>query len=197
MFVYRPILKNSFFVLSMFLLLFSFHTPVYGDHKTPFQVEIPDTGKGYRYLRLTSGELGLEIKPVEVKPGFSVRDTLVWKKNRIPMDLEYVVANRTVKENLPLNEYRKIERITFEVKLKNLICKKENGLIGFYDQRGKRKCYLNRPYMKDMGDVNTDAVETNLRKEGNRLYVDLVPHDVWLKDKARVYTVRVVLPVGF
>lgn len=192
-------LRKSFCLLFFSIVLFGSFSIAHGEKTTPFEIEMFSTTPGSsRSLRLVTGELSLEMIPVEMKPGFSLHNSLLVVQNKkLPLDLEYMVGNTSIKENVSLDQYRKIDRITFELKLKNLTYKQANGLIGFYDSQGKRKFYLNRPYMKDMGDVNTDAVEVNLRNEGTHLYVDLIPHDPWLKDRARIYSVHVVLPVGF
>lgn len=191
-------IRKSLSLLLFFMLLFGSFSITHGE-KAPFEIEMFPAKKGsVRSLRLGSGDFSMEMVPVEMKPGLSLQNSLLVLENKkIPMEMEYVVGNRSIKENVALDQYRKIDRITFEVKLKNLTYKQANGLIGFYDNHGKRKLFLNRPYMKDMGDVNTDAVDMNMRKEGSHLFVDLIPHDPWLKDRARIYSVRVVLPVGF
>lgn len=192
-------LRKTFSLVFFFTLIFGSFSVAHGGKASPFEIEMfSTTNNSARSLRLVTGDLSMEMIPVEMKPGLSLQNSfLVLQKKKLPMEMEYVVDNRSIKENVSLDQYRKIDRITFELKLKNLTYKQANGLIGFYDKHGKRKFYLNRPYMKDMGDVNTDAVNVNMRKEGNHLFVDLVPHDLWLKDRARIYSVRVVLPVGF
>lgn len=190
--------KNVFCLLLGFLLLFTSFPVAFAKPYAPFQVELLQNGKTPRSLRLTNGEFTMELQPVELKPAFTFPNRmLVIRHESKPIDLEYVVGNHTVKENVNIEEYQKIERITFEVKLKNLTCKQEKDKIGFFDKQGKRRVYLNKPYMKDMGDVNTDAVTLQLRKVGKQTFVDLVPLDDWLKDRSRVYSVQVVLPVGF
>lgn len=186
-------------VFLLFFLVFFLSFPVaFGKNNGPFQVELLQNGKASRSLRLSNGDLSMELSPVELKPAFSFPNRMLVLKNKSnPIELEYLVGNHSVKENVNIEEYQKIERITFEVKLKNLTCKQEKDKIGFYDKHGKRKVYINRPFMKDMGDVNTDAVSFHLRKVGKQLFVDLVPYDDWLKDRSRVFSVQVVLPVGF
>ncbi|HBI04895.1 MAG TPA: hypothetical protein DDY49_12805 [Paenibacillaceae bacterium] len=185
-------------ILLFVLLFFIIFPEAFAKTNAPFQVELLQNGKASRSLRLSNGDLTMELQPVEVKPTVNFPNRMLVIRNKSnPIDLEYVVGNHSVKENVNIEEYQKIERITFEVKLKNLTCKQEKDKIGFYDKQGKRRVYINRPYMKDMGDVNTDAVTYNLRKVGNQLFVDLVPLDDWLKDRSRVFSVQVVLPVGF
>lgn len=189
--------KNIKYFFLFFLLFFISFPVAFGKGNTPFQIELLQNGNFSRSLRLSNEDLAMEIKPVELKPAFTFPNRLVIKNKSNPIELDYLVGKHSIKENVNIEKYQEIERITFEVKLKNLTCKQEKDRIGFFDKQGKRRVYINRPYMKDMGDVNTDAVTLNLRKVGNQLFVDLVPLDDWLKDQSRVYSVQVVLPVGF
>lgn len=190
--------KHTRFFLLFFLLIFIFSSVSLAKSRSTFQVELLQNGDGARFMCLSNGEVKLELHPVGFKPAFAFPGRMLMKKEKTyPIDLEYLVGDHTVKENVNLEEYKKIERITFELKMENLRCKQEKDKIVFYDKKGKKKVYINSPYMKDMGDVNTDAVTLQLRKAGKQMYLDLVPYDEWLKDRSRVYSVKVVLPIGF
>ena len=132
-------LRKTFSLVFFFLILFGSLSIAYGEKASPFEIEMFSPTKGSpRSLRLVTGDLSMEMIPVEITPGFSLQNSLlVIQKKKLPMEMEYVVDNRSIKENVSLDQYRKIDRITFELKLKNLTYKQANGLIGFYDTKGK------------------------------------------------------------
>lgn len=110
----------------------------------------------------------------------------------MPVNLEYFIGYDSVKEDIVLDTYQKVDKITFQLKLANVTYKEEeDGTIGFYDKNGKKQWFINRPYMTDSKEGYSDTVNMEVRKEGNNLYLDLKPDDEWLKDPDRAYPCRI------
>ncbi|MDQ6418735.1 DNRLRE domain-containing protein [Paenibacillus sp. LHD-117] len=165
-----------------------------------FKVEFADNTKGNKFSRFSIGDYALEMRPIGLstktaqlkdnKITFSQDEAVTG--NDIPVSIEYSVGNDSLKEDIVLDEYKKISKFTFQLRLSNVTYKAENdGTIGFYDDKGKKLWFINRPYMVDSAEGYSDSVEMTIREAGKNLFLDIVPNDEWLKDPSRVYPVRI------
>ena len=120
------------------------------------------------------------------------KDTTDTTGSGLQANLEYSVGYDSVKEDIVLDKYQQIDNLTFQIKLANVTYKEEeDGTIGFYDKNGKKKWFINRPYMTDSGKGYSDAVSMKVRQEGKNFYLDVKPNNEWLKDPARIYPIQI------
>ena len=171
----------------------------YKNKSNRFTVEFADTTYKNHFSRFSIGDRALEMRPINIvnTPGKLKENKITYSKGKsgagLPVTLEYSIGSESLKEDIVLDQYQKINQITFQLQLTNVTYKVESdGTIGFYDKEtGNKLWFINRPYMVDSAEGYSDNVTFKVREEGTNIFIDVVPDDAWLQDSSRVYPVHI------
>lgn len=129
--------------------------------------------------------------PVGAKNTTGVKkDNEILYKNIYPeTDIRYEVQGSKVKEDIILNSYTGQNIFSYELKLKGLNAVAENGIIYFTDNKGNKIWRFEKPFMTDANEKYSDKVNLVLRKENNRIFVDVAADKTFLEDPSTQYPV--------
>ncbi|WP_439443872.1 hypothetical protein ACSMFR_03810 [Listeria aquatica] len=114
-------------------------------------------------------------------------------------DLRHLTFNRSVKEDLVLQEQTEADTYVYQIETKLAVMKEENGDIVFRDASGKVKYTLPKPILADSNvdektgeAATTDKSYFELKKLTKTVYqLELKVDMDWLHDEKRVYPVYV------
>ncbi|MBC1521206.1 DNRLRE domain-containing protein [Listeria aquatica] len=114
-------------------------------------------------------------------------------------DLRHLTFNRSVKEDLVLQEQTEADTFVYQIETKLAVTKEENGDIVFRDAAGKVKYTLPKPILADSNvdektgeAATTDQSYFELKKLTKTVYqLELKVDMDWLRDEKRVYPVYV------
>lgn len=106
-------------------------------------------------------------------------------------DAKYSVKGQTLKEDLVLQNDKQ-NTFTYEIKTKGVNAKVDkDGTISFYDTKGQKVWYFEKPFMNDSKGKYSNKVTLTLRQENGKTFVDMAADQAFLQDKTTQYPVTI------
>ncbi|MFB5197420.1 DNRLRE domain-containing protein [Neobacillus sp. KR4-4] len=120
-------------------------------------------------------------------------DQIIYPDILPQVDLSYVVTNDKIKESLILKAPTGQSQYSFELKIPaNLSASLlANGNITISSQFGDLLWILEKPRMIDSNGIYSDNANFNIRKEGNRTFIDISLDTSYLNNPSRSYPVTI------
>jgi YD repeat-containing protein len=120
-------------------------------------------------------------------------DEIIYPDILPQVDLSYVVTNDKIKESLILKAPTDQSQYSFELKIPaNLTARLlANGNITISTQFGDLVWILEKPRMIDSNGIYSDHTYFNIRKEGNRTFIDIFLDINYLNNPSRSYPVTI------
>ncbi|SFJ69966.1 hypothetical protein SAMN04487936_103374 [Halobacillus dabanensis] len=148
----------------------------------------------------------------------NINNTSILYPNLYPnVDVEYTVSHDKVKEDIILKQKPALDdpsHFSFKLDLQGLDYKvQDDGSIILVHKNSKEPAfYLEKPFMYDSSkpegykenpgvvafseDSLSYDIEMKVHKQGDQLFIDLLPNREWLLDKKRVYPVVIDPTIG-
>ncbi|MEH6908907.1 DNRLRE domain-containing protein, partial [Neobacillus drentensis] len=120
-------------------------------------------------------------------------DEIIYPDILPQVDLSYVVTNDKIKESLILKTPTGQSQYSFELKIPANLTESllTNGNITISSQFGDLLWILEKPRMIDSNGIYSDNAYFNIRKEGNRTFIDIILDTSYLNNPSRSYPVTI------
>ncbi len=126
-----------------------------------------------------------------IKELTKINQSVLYEEVSSDVNLEYILAGTSIKENIIIGKYSSNNIFTFEYKTKGLEMKKddEENII-FVNENGKTVFSFEQLYMIDAKGETSTNIRVNFTMTGNKTYlITIIPDDTWLRTAAYPVTV--------
>lgn len=157
-------------------------------------VTFPEEVNRERGIRLTDGDLTVELKPTEGDYREPVVDKNAIRYNQVfpDVDIQYTVNGLGYKEDIILNTPSAKKTYTYTFSKDGLTAaQKENIIEIFREGEDTPRFSLSAPLMVDAAGNQSRDIQLELTDTDEEYRVTLSPNNEWLTDTSRAYPVKV------
>ncbi|QUI24512.1 DNRLRE domain-containing protein [Vallitalea pronyensis] len=117
-------------------------------------------------------------------------NSIIYRNIYEDTDIRYTVIGSKIKEDIILNSFTGKNTFSFELKLKGVnVIENESGIITFENSKDGKIWCIEPPFMVDADGKYSEQVNLVLRKDKEKIFIDVVANKTFLEDPSTKYPV--------